>query len=513
MTKELGAYSAGLYIRLSREDDGEGQSESVSNQLSMLTTFARENGVKVYDTYIDDGWSGTNFERPAFQRLLADIEARLVNLVITKDLSRLGRDYIGTGHYMERWFPEHRVRYISLLDGIDTGVESAANDITPFRAIMNDMYAKDISKKIGSVKHDKQRRGLFIGGKAVFGYRLSEDEKNRLVVDETAAAIVRRVFSMALEGLSCRGIAETLNGEKIPTPALYAGLPSGRGLWSSETISALLRNETYTGSMVQGRTRRVSYKSKKCVRQPQAAWAVVPGTHEAIVDAETFAHVGRLLDARRTTRERTHPFLLKGLIFCRECGAPLGVVARRDTSGEETLYFICRTYQRTGRNGPCTCHAAREAAATDAVLKTVHAACGPWLSAETLLPEAQSALTASQEKRRAAKKDTGLSAKLEAVTAQMDRAYRDKLNGVLEERDFTRVYQKLREERSTLERAISQPQTREEPALYAEMLAEDFTASALRGELLFSLVEKVELSENRCLTIHFRCRNPKTDAP
>ena len=155
------SYRAALYIRLSKEDEGEGPSQSVTNQRSLLEEFVREHHLQIYDTYIDDGWSGTSFDRPAFRRMVADIEAKRVNLVITKDLSRLGRDYIMTGHYMERYFPEHRVRYISLLDGIDTGVESSANDITPFRAIMNDLYAKDISKKIKSVKRDQQRKGQF----------------------------------------------------------------------------------------------------------------------------------------------------------------------------------------------------------------------------------------------------------------------------------------------------------------------------------------------------------------
>ena len=187
-------YHVALYIRLSKEDINEGESESVSNQRSMLEQFVKECKLNVYDTYVDDGWSGTNFDRPAFQRLLRDIEAGNVNMVITKDLSRLGRDYILTGHYMEKYFPEHQVRYISLLDGIDTGIESAANDITPFRAIMNDMYAKDISKKISSVKHDKQRKGLFIGGKPVYGYKMHPTEKNKIIVDEQAAQTVRRIF-------------------------------------------------------------------------------------------------------------------------------------------------------------------------------------------------------------------------------------------------------------------------------------------------------------------------------
>ena len=222
-------YHVALYIRLSKEDESEGPSQSVTNQKSLLDEFVQKHRLQVYDTYIDDGWSGTNFDRPDFQRMIGDIEAKKVNMVITKDLSRLGRDYIMTGHYMERYFPEHRVRYISLLDGIDTGVESSANDITPFRAIMNDMYAKDISKKIKSVKRDKQRKGQFIGGKPLYGYKMHPTEKNKIIIDEEVAPIVRRIFAMALDGVSCRQIAATLNEEGVfpicckmrPTSAIW----------------------------------------------------------------------------------------------------------------------------------------------------------------------------------------------------------------------------------------------------------------------------------------------------
>ena len=173
-------YRAALYIRLSREDETDGPSESVSNQRAMLEDFARQRGVPVAGLYVDDGWSGTSFDRPEFRRMLRDIEAGRVNMVITKDLSRLGRDYIMTGHYMERYFPEHRVRYISLLDGIDTGVDSSANEITPFRAIMNDMYAKDISKKISSVKRTNSERGCLSAASRYMAIRCTLRKRTKL---------------------------------------------------------------------------------------------------------------------------------------------------------------------------------------------------------------------------------------------------------------------------------------------------------------------------------------------
>ena len=174
--RALTAYRAAFYIRLSKEDEGEGPSESVQNQEALLRTYAAQHGLTVCGAYVDDGWSGTNFDRPGFQRLLRDIEAGAVDLVLTKDLSRLGRDYILTGHYLERYFPEHGVRYISLLDGIDTGADVAANEITPFRAILNDLYAKDISKKVRTALLEKRKQGQFIGAKAPYGYEKSPED-------------------------------------------------------------------------------------------------------------------------------------------------------------------------------------------------------------------------------------------------------------------------------------------------------------------------------------------------
>ncbi len=441
-------YRAALYIRLSREDETDGPSESVSNQRAMLEDFARQRGVPVAGLYVDDGWSGTSFDRPEFRRMLRDIEAGRVNMVITKDLSRLGRDYIMTGHYMERYFPEHRVRYISLLDGIDTGVDSSANEITPFRAIMNDMYAKDISKKISSVKRDKQRKGLFIGGKPVYGYQMHPAEKNKIVVDEGAASVVRRIFRLALEGLSCRQIAAQLNAEGIPSPGCYAGLyPSGTGQWSGERISEMLQNETYIGNMVQGRRRKVSYKSKKCIRQLPEDWVVVEGTHEPLVTPETFERVGRLLASRRHTRSRTYEFPLKGLLFCHECGHPLAVLNRKNSRGENPTAEI-----------------------------------------------------------------RALRAKIGRLTTVLDRMYLDQLSGLLAEADFARLYRQAREERGALERRVTELERRESPGAgdKAGALVQRFLDEAGDNrELLVSLIERVELTEQRELIIHFRFCPPE----
>ena len=507
-------YHAALYIRLSKEDESEGPSQSVQNQESLLREFVQEHRLTVFDTYVDDGWSGTNFDRPSFQRMIADIEAKKVNMVITKDLSRLGRDYIMTGHYMERYFPEHRVRYISLLDGIDTGVDSTANDITPFRAIMNDMYAKDISKKIKSVKRDKQRKGQFIGGKPVYGYKMHPTEKNKIVIDEEVAPIVRRIFALALGGMSCRNIAVLLNREGIPTPATYANLPVAKpgpytGLWSSERISEMLQNETYIGNMVQGRSVKISYKSKKCLKQDPANWVVVEGTHEPLVDAESFHRVRMLLNSRKHTRSRTYDFLLKGLIFCHECGYPLAVINRKNTRGEDVLYFVCRTYQRFTKAGVCTCHSIKEKTVTDVVIARVQEVCRGFLSPEELLPMAREAVEEARKQSSLEAELQALQSRIDSLTASMDRVYADRLSGLLPEEDFQRLFNRLKLDRKLLEERRQEMELQKKSPVTvddrARELVERFIQTAGESrELLVSLIERVELTEDKEIIIKFR---------
>ena len=509
-------YHVALYIRLSKEDENEGPSESVTNQKSLLNEFVQQHRLSVYDTYVDDGWSGTSFDRPDFQRMIGDIEAKKVNMVITKDLSRLGRDYIMTGHYMERYFPEKRVRYISLLDGIDTGVESSANDITPFRAIMNDMYAKDISKKIKSVKRDKQRKGQFIGGKPVYGYKMHPTEKNKIVIDEEVAPIVRRIFGMALDGMSCRQIAAQLNTEGVPTPATYAGLPVPNpgpytGLWSSERISDMLQNETYIGNMVQGRSVKISYKSKKCLKQDRENWVVVEGTHEPLIDTETFHKVRMLVDSRRHTRSRTYDFLLKGMIFCHECGYPLAVLNRKNAAGEDVLYFVCRTYQRFTRAGVCTCHSIKEKTVTDAVIAKAREVCEACLNPRELLPMAQEAVEQAQKENAPENEMQAIQNKIDSLTANLDKMYMDRLSGLLAETDFERIYQRVKMERAALEDKLEALEAQKECPVSTEdrarALVQKFMDSAFTSrELLVSLIQRVELTEEKQIIIKFRFR-------
>jgi len=427
-------------------------------------------------------------------------------------MSRLGRDYIQTGYYLERYFPENSVRYISLLDGIDTGLELPANDITPFRAIINDLYAKDISKKIKSVKRAKQQQGLFIGWKPPYGYKTAAESVNMLAADEVAAAIVKEMFEMALLGMSCRQIAAWLNDKKIATPAIYFGLKITKkgpysGLWSSERVAEMLKNRVYTGDMVQRKMEKVSYKSKKCKRLPQDSWVIVENTHAPIVSKEVFERVGALINSRKPTRHRVYDHLLKGMAYCKECQKALGVINRPAASGADVLYFVCRTYQRFTKNSACTSHCIKVKRISDVVTACVRKICAKYLdegaknaAAVWLAQELNSKDDANAELAR-------LEREITDITAKMDRLYDDRLKGILDDADFMRLYPRLKASRSFAQdktNKLAAASTNAADCIDIDELARDFILSAdANKELLCALVERVEMSENKLVSVKF----------
>jgi len=507
-------YKVALYIRLSKEDDSESESQSVTNQRNFLLQYTKENRLYVYDNYVDDGFSGTSFNRPSFNRMIGDIESGKINMVITKDMSRLGRNYIETGQFMEIYCPEQNVRYIAVLDGVDTGKTSAANDISPFRAVMNDMYAKETSNKIKATKRNKQQQGLFIGGKAPFGYVLSKTVKNTFDIDEEAAKVVRRIFSMALSGMSCRQIAVQFNEEKIPTPAQYANINVGRagpysGKWSSERISDMIKNQTYIGSMVQGKRKKVSYKSSKCLKIDRADWIVIPDKHPAIIEKDMLDKVQMMIETRRKVRTGVYDYLLKGIIHCHECGYPLGVVNRPNARGEKTLFFVCRTYQRFTQDSACTCHCIKEERVTKAVIDKVREVCKRFLNMNSLRCVAEKAVLEHQRKQCIDSDIWTLTKKLDILITNLDKMYMDRLSGILSDDDFARIYSNGKNERSEIEEKIKKLKALKNDGgkqqEIVEGLVKRFTKSKeYSKELIVSLIERVEFSEDKQIYIYFR---------
>ena len=330
--------------------------------------------------------------------------------------------------------------------------------------------------------------------------------------------MVRRIFAMALEGMSCRQIATHLNSERVPTPATYAGLPVAKpgpytGLWSSERISDMLQNETYIGNMVQGRQVKISYKSKKCLKQDKDNWVVVENTHEPLIDKESFQKVRMLVNSRKHTRSRTYDFLLKGLFFCHECGYPLSVLNRKNAAGEDVLYFVCRTYQRFTKAGICTCHSIKEKTVTDAVIAKVREVCEVYLNPAELLPAAQEAVEQAQKENALETEMQAIQSRIDSLTANLDKMYMDRLSGLLTETDFERIYSKAKSERAAFEEKRRELEMQKKSPVSAKDRAEElvqrFMDSAFASrELLVSLIERVELTEDKQLIIKFRFQQP-----
>lgn len=346
------------YVRLSRDDGDKAESDSIKNQKKLIDNYIKGKAdFFVYDIYIDDGYSGTNFNRPAFGRMLKDIEKGKVNCVIVKDLSRFGRDYIDTGKYLERYFPNRNVRFISVTDNIDS-FERSYDMLLPIKNIFNEQYARDISEKIHAAVFTKQKAGEFIGAFASYGYKKSLTDKNKLVADPYAAEVVRRIFALYIKGCGKDRIAALLNKEGILCPSEYkklngekyknANRPENTVYWTYSTINRILQNELYIGNMVQGR--KVQKMRGKPQMKDKEEWIVVPHTHEPIIDENTWDTTQNLL--RRRTRNpglKTNVTIFAGFLKCGDCGRAL--VKKTGKS----IHYYCGTYVRCGRQY-CTPH-------------------------------------------------------------------------------------------------------------------------------------------------------------
>lgn len=361
-------FNAAAYIRLSREDGDKAESDSISNQRRLIADYIKEKeDLAVYDTYVDDGFTGTDFNRPSFQRMIDDIEAGKVNCVIVKDLSRFGRDYIDTGRYLERYFPERDVRFISVTDSIDSA-KQAYDMLLPIKNIFNEQYARDISKKIHAAVRTKQKAGEFIGAFASYGYRKASADKNRLVVDAYAAEIVRRIFELYIRGCGKLRIAAILNEEGIVCPSEYKKINgenyrnarrlNSTSYWTYSTINRILQNEMYIGNMVQGRKHQQMRSRARTAERSE--WIVVEGTHEAIIDKDTWEKTQELLKRRtRNINLQRNTAVFAGFLKCGDCGRALVkktyASEHNGKKSESGTNYYCGTYVRSGRQY-CTPH-------------------------------------------------------------------------------------------------------------------------------------------------------------
>ena len=368
-----------LYCRLSRDDELSGDSNSIVHQKEILSAYAEKRGFENTRFYVDDGYSGTNFNRPDFLRMMDDVNNGLVGTIIVKDMSRFGRDYIMVGYYTEIMLPQMDIRFIAVNDNVDSE-NQADNDFTPFRNIINEWYAKDTSKKIRSVLKAKGNSGKHLSVIPPFGYKKDPNDKEKWIIDEDAAQIVRKIYRLYLDGNTMGGIARMLTAEGIETPKLYA---ENRGIkhykaatypeiWSRISVEYILSNYEYTGSTVNFKTKRKSFKNKKQWIQSKEDWAVFEGTQEAIIDKETFETVQKMRGTKRAYTKFNEVNIFSGLLYCADCGGKMTIRRRKEDRRKDA--FICSTYRKKKKN-LCTEHAIKVSALEQIVLQDIRKVC------------------------------------------------------------------------------------------------------------------------------------------
>ena len=529
-------YQVAIYLRLSKDDgdfsfagQGKSESNSIHNQRELLMAFlAKHPEMELYDEYKDDGWTGTNFNRPDFKRMMDDVRAGAVNCVVVKDLSRFGRDYIDCGKYVEKIFPQLGIRFIAVNDGLDTASSGSSDSIViPFKNLINDSYSRDISIKVRSNLEVKRRQGQFISNFTVYGYAKDTKDKNHLVIDEYAAGVVRDIFKWKIEGLSPERIAARLNEQGILSPMEYKKSrgsnyktkfkTSAKALWSHVAVRRILQNEVYAGILVQGKRTTPNYKTRKYIYKDESEWVRVEGKHEAIVSQPQFDLVQQLL--REDTRaggqgSSVHPYC--GRIFCGDCGAPL--VRKTVGSGEKRyVYYVCSA-NKADRN-ICSKHSIREDVLNEAVLATLQRQIEVILDMDQALAQIEALTWERSEIRKLEANIEYQNQIIEKNNALRLGVYEDLQNGILTKDEFLamkaeftarigeaeRVQKQLMGDKRTIQHGLSRQQS------WLSQFRQYENISQISRIVIVSLVEQIRLFEDAQLEVVFRQKDQFAD--
>ena len=505
-------YNTALYMRLSRDDETFGDSVSIETQRTVLTQYVREHPeFHVVSEFVDDGWSGTNFDRPQFKRMMEEIEAGNINCIISKDLSRFGREHIMMGYYLEFVFPKLKVRYIAVNDNEDT--DRGLSDFVPFKNLINEFMAKDTSRKIKGAFRAKFLNGERVNSMAPFGYQKHPDIKNKLMIDEETAWIVRKIFDLAFHGMGVRRIANALMDEKVPCPGwfqysrnggcarFFEGQPEEkRYVWSQAYLKNILKDETYIGNTIHNRWGTVSYKNKRMVRTPDEKCLRIEGTHEAIVEADVFETVQQQIASRRRERKNKTMQIFSGLLKCADCGWAMRYCAR---TGERNPYahYLCGKYKDYQTRG-CTTHYIRY----DALYAYVLARIQHW-SARAIEDEEKllnQLLSAGDRERNAVQKKQATELKKATkrkteVDGLFAKLYEDWAAGRITEYNFNMLTAKYQTEQSELAEKVGAltteldtvKQTEIDARKWIDLIQQYANPTELTAPLLNTLIEKI----------------------
>lgn len=512
--KQPKIYNTALYMRLSRDDESYGDSVSIETQRTILRKYAAENGLHVVDEYVDDGWSGTNFERPSFKRMMADVDTGKVNCIVTKDLSRFGREHVMMDYYLEFVFPEKQIRYIAVTENEDT--ERGLSDFVPFKNLFNEWFAKDTSRKVKAALHSKFANGERIFAYAPLGYKRDPEKKNALVIDEETKWIVEKIFDMAFHGAGASSITHKLIKEQVPTPGwlnytrygtfanIYADAPEEkRYAWTIKQVKSILKDETYIGNTIHNRQTNISYKNKKRVRKSESEWQRVENTHEAIVSKEMFEQVQEQIANRRRKMKDGTRQIFAGLVKCADCGWSMAYALKTQSKTPYGIYRCSKYGQGTGH---CTPHYIRY----DVLYTYVLARVRYWAKQAEIDEDAllQRLLkTGDRERLAATKKQATELSKAEKRKAEVDRLfakmYEDWAAGRITEYNFNMLSQKYQSEQQSLSEQIealqakltAQEQSTADAENWVKLIRQYTDPTELTAELLNTLIEKILIHE------------------
>ncbi len=503
-----------LYCRLSQEDENKGDSNSIQNQRAILEKYAKDNGFENIQIFVDDGYSGVSFNRPDFQRLLEMMEQGKVATLITKDLSRLGRNYIEVGNYTEMLFPRWNVRYIAVNDNYDS-LYSEGNEFAPFKNLFNEWFARDTSKKIRAVVKAKAERGERVSTQIPYGYKKDPDVKGHLLIDEETAPIVRRIFELCAQGMGPTNIGNVLSKDMVFKPTFYryhrqgvygtitdTDKPYG---WTSETVSDILRNEVYLGHTINCRTRVISYKDKRQVDVPKSEQYRFENTHEAIIDQETWDAVQKVREGKRRRNNMGELDKYSGLLYCADCGSKLYFVRGKSIKPSD-YNFICSRYRKHIGEQLCTAHRIREVALDEIILEEIRRIT---YYARTKTREFVEFINkkSSSENRRELTAKTNELAKLEKRNAELNtlfkRLYEDNVLGKITNEQFRMLSDGYNAEQRTIADQIPILQKQIEDLKASSTNVERFVTISnkytdlqdLTPEILRTFVDKIVIHE------------------
>lgn len=525
------------YIRLSLADEETAgkptdESESVTNQRRLLNGFIDRNGnigVNCKE-FIDDGVSGTNFDRPGWLKLQEEMESGKIKVVITKSLSRLGRSNFECSYFLDYYFPENGIRYIAVQEQIDTGNrENSNNEYAALNNFINEKYSRDLSKNIKRVYRMKQQSGEYMGGKPIFGYTKDPNDKHKLIIDEEAAKIVRYIFDLYLKLQSQSGVMKKLTEEKIPIPKVYK--QTRRGIkakhpyeWNYHTVRCILRNQMYIGNMVQNVHSKKSFREKKIIKNPESDWVIVEGTHEAIIDKETFDRVQNLLNANFRQPTPEYQRIFKGVMFCYECGHLIGVGnPKKDNRPKEKqyVYTYCNYYRKNSAYNKCTPHTMNYNNLEEQLLSIITNVCTKYMDLigyNSIIEDRKKTLTTYTDDLE--KKVGKLEIDIKSIDIKIEKLYMDRLNDIITPDTYKKLSESFEEQKSKKQKEIEElnksiDEYKEDNSLEKLLEAKTIIEEYLKArknpprELILKIVDRIEIHQDKTIDLHFKLKQLK----